>query len=212
VLQILKLRKHAPQDQTGQMKNVRILPTVSVAGLIWILLLQTMQRLPPLGQKSTSKADMCANGHLQLRRTHLWRYIDGKSPAIADVLTSDDKLYVVINLKVLENHRTASATLEWQTASWTFTFVNYSIPSLNATSFGIMKDPNVLILYAVLPPTLLLVDPKHAMHINITARLPQRTHTYDSVPFCLIPASELPGPTYQLAACIKCIPDEASLL
>jgi hypothetical protein len=135
--------------------------------------------------------------------------MNGTLPAVADVLTSDDKLYVVISLEVLENHRDSHATYEWQVAQWTFTFVDRAISSLNATSFGVMKDPNVLILYATLPRTFVgMADPSQVMHVDITAHLPQGTHTYWSVPFCLTPQSRSLGFEYKAAICMKSVPAE----
>lgn len=89
-----------------------------------------------------------ANGYLTARRKSFWKYSDGTLPAIADVLTSGNRLYVVLTLEVLKNYRTSSVTYEWQTADWTFAFADFSTPPVAATSFGITKDPNVFKILA----------------------------------------------------------------
>ena len=161
-------------------------------------------------QHPWAHAGRCANGYLTASRKSFWKYSDGTLPAIADVLTSGNRLYVVLSLEVLENHRTSKATYEWQTAKWTFAFVDLYTQAIAATSFGIMKDPNVLILHAPLPATVTTAEPGHRpFHIDITATSPERAHTYMNVPFCLTPAvAESSESKYQLAACIKCIPKE----
>lgn len=129
-------------------------------------------------------------------------------PAVADVLTLDDRVYIVFNLAVLDNYtRTAH---EWQTAEWTVGFghTHHRAP-INATSFGIMQGPNNHIIHAPLPPLDTRLDPNRALHVNITARLPQRTHTYINVPFCLqLHRNQEAAPQHHLAACIKCVPSE----
>jgi len=51
-------------------------------------------------------------------------------------------------------------------------------PGIAATSFGFMKDPNVLILHAHLPATASTAEPGHRpFQIDITARSPERAHT-----------------------------------
>lgn len=155
-------------------------------------------------------AGRCANGYLTASRKSFWKYSDGTLPAIADVLTSENRLYIVLSLEVLENHKTSNVTYDWQTANWTFAFADLSTPPVAATSFGIMKDPNVLILHAPLPAAVSTADPgNRPLHIDITVRSPERAHNYSDVPFCLTPAvAESSEPKYQLAACIKCIPKE----
>lgn len=152
----------------------------------------------------------CTNGYLSASRKHFWKYSDGETPAVADVLTSDNRLYVVFSLEVLENHRESPATYAWQTANWTATFVNHAESPVAMTSFGIMKDPNVLVLHAPLPRSVSMSDPGWASHVDLSAQLQdRRVHTYSQVPFCLTPAAEVPNrPLYQAAACVKSVPSE----
>lgn len=187
-----------------------VLVTVIPAILIWSVRMMVLYSVAQysLITNPSHRMDACENGYLTQRRTQFWKYMDGDSPAIADVLTSGDALYVVINLVVLENYRISEATYEWQTAEWAFTFVNNSIPPIKATSFGVMEAPNNLILYAVLPPSLLKANPNQVLHVDIKAVLPKRTHIYHNVPFCLSPTPESFNPKYFVAACIKCVPTE----
>ena len=191
---------------------LRLLRSQIFAPVLCLFLLCTQTNHNVYARQAWGHAGRCANGYLTASRKSFWKYSDGTLPAVADVLTSGNRLYAVFSLEVLKNHRTSNATYEWQTANWTFAFVDRRLPTppIAATSFGIMKDPNVLILHAPLPAAVSTAGPGHRpLRIDITARTPERTHTYRNVPFCLTPAvAESSEPQYQLVACIKCIPKE----
>lgn len=56
-------------------------------------------------QHPWAHAGRCANEYLSASTKSFWKYSDGTLPTIADVLTSGNRLYVVLSLEVLENHR-----------------------------------------------------------------------------------------------------------
>lgn len=124
-----------------------------------------------------------------------------------DVLTSEGRVYAVLNLK------TSDRSVDWQPAKWEIQFKELNGKQQSATSLGIDPHQHTFIVYTSLPEEFATLNPGFVWHVSITATLPGRTYTYKDVPFCLHPDQTNIGKAAKpskrhLIACTQVINDD----
>lgn len=152
----------------------------------------------------------CQNGHITAPRSIFWRYLDGKTPALADVAHAEDRVYAVFNLKAPYLHAKWQQ-VKWHEASWSMLLhaTHNSSTLLPAKALGVDAHHHTLIVYSTLPSQLLLnelsgVRVEISIMLNVSNGKGSFAKEYDRVPLCI----EQPASTFHhLVGCTQVLPE-----
>jgi hypothetical protein len=145
-------------------------------------------------------------------RKVFWRHLDGQSPALTEVLHSEDRVYSVFNLKQQQHcegwcGHSGHVQLPWAEGNWTVTFS--AMPSMGIPETTVKAQPvaidghgHTLTVYCQLPRQYSAVPPHTAVHVTIKVAVhtgnATKVKVYDNIPLCI----DLPkGLPYHLSAC-----------
>lgn len=170
---------------------------------------QVSLRLEGTGNQSGLGAPECAaNGFIGSRRT-FWRYLDDRTPALMDVVHSEDRVYAVFNIrppqlkKGLDSH-------PWHEATWKMVCDDNGVAvEVPARALDVDPHHHTLIIFAN-PPRHLLERPGLVnVSISFAGRMGQQVanKAYRDAPLCIAPTMR---PFHHLIACTGILPEDVA--